>query len=235
MNVNEIRQRFVDEYKRKNFLTDRTGCKFIEIISANFIADEPYIFGEPNYDYIKREIEWYESKSLNVNDIPGGPPKIWQSVADKHGNINSNYGWCIYSKENGEQYVNCLVELVKNPDSRRAVMIYNRPNMWTAYNSNGMNDFMCTYAVQYFIRYEKLIASVYMRSNDAWAGYRNDYAWQKHVLNKLADELEIEPGHIIWNAGNIHLYDRQFYLISHYGNTSETHITKEDYEKLYNK
>ena len=234
MNVNDIRQIFAQEYQNQNFLSDRTGCKFIEIIGASFIADEPYIFGEPNYEYIKREIDWYKSTSLNVNDIPGGPPKIWQSVADKDGFINSNYGWCIFSKENNFQYMNCLMELKKNPDSRRAAMIYIRPSMWGEFDKNGRNDFMCTYAVQYFIRKGKVIASVYMRSNDAWAGYRNDYAWQNWVLVNLAHDLNIEQGHIIWNTGNIHIYDRQFYLIEHFSKTGEPHITKEDYEKLYN-
>lgn len=233
MNVKDIRNKFVEEYQKGNFLTDRTGCKFIEILGANFIADEPYIFGEPNYEYIKRELEWYESQSLNVNDIPGGPPKIWKTVADDKGFINSNYGWCIYSEENGDQYGNCFFELKKNPDSRRATMIYIRPNMWQDYNKNGRSDFMCTYAVQYFIRNKELIASVFMRSNDSWAGYRNDYSWQKHVLDKLSKQLGVKPGFIIWNAGNLHLYDRQFYLLDYYIKTGMPHISKEDYEKQF--
>jgi len=233
MNVNDIRHRFVDEYKRKNFLTDRTGCKFIEIIGANFIADEPFIFGEPNYDYIKREITWYESMSLNVNDIPGGPPKIWQQVADKDGFINSNYGWCVYHPNNFSQYDNCKEELKKNPDSRRAVMIYNRPDMWIDYNFLGRNDFMCTYAVQYFIRGGGLIASVYMRSNDTVFGYRNDRSWQQHVLDKLAKDLNVQPSIIIWNAGNLHIYDRHFYYIDHYIKTGQPSISLKDYNVLY--
>jgi thymidylate synthase len=185
----------------------------IEIRSASFIADAPAIFGTPNQDYIDREIAWYESQSLNVNDIPGGPPAIWKQVADKNGFINSNYGWCIWSKENGSQYDKVLNELREQPNSRRAVMIYTRPTMWDDYDRDGMSDFMCTNAVQYLRRWGKLFAVVQMRSNDVVFGYKNDYAWQKHVLDKLAAELGDVPGDIYWNAGSLHVYERHFHLI----------------------
>ena len=32
-----------------------------EYIGAQFICDKPYILREPNEDYIKRELEWYDS------------------------------------------------------------------------------------------------------------------------------------------------------------------------------
>jgi len=150
--VEDIRQHFKDLLRHKVFVTDKTGVKMLEIVGANFIANEKAIFGNVNYDYVERELEWYKSKSLSVNDIPGGPPAIWKQVADKDGYINSNYGWCIWSEANGWQYENVLAELRKNPESRRATMIYTRPTMWKDYNHNGRSDFMCTNAVQYMIR-----------------------------------------------------------------------------------
>ena len=55
-----------------------------------------YVKTTPKHtDYAKREIEWYESQSLYVKDIPGKVLKIWEMCADKDGKINSNYGWCI--------------------------------------------------------------------------------------------------------------------------------------------
>jgi thymidylate synthase len=211
--VTHIRQEFQYLLKNEAFIEDKTGVKMLEIRSASFIADEPSIFGTPNQDYIDRELAWYESQSLNVNDIPGGPPTIWKQVADKHGYINSNYGWCIFSKRNGSQYDNVVKELTAHPYSRRAVMIYTRPKMWEDYNLDGMSDFMCTNAVQYMIRYGRLNAVVQMRSNDVVFGYRNDYAWQKHVLQKLAKDLGVVEGDIYWNAGSLHVYERHFNMV----------------------
>lgn len=210
LRVKDIRTMFKDAYRAQQFTTDRTGVKTIEIIGATFLADEDYIVREPNYDYIVRELEWYESTSRNVNDIPGVVPAIWQSIATKDGMINSNYGWCVWSDENFNQYENVLKELRANPDSRRATMIYNRPSMHQDYNRDGMNDFMCTFANSFFIRDNKLISHFIMRSTDAVFGFNNDVAWAMYVQKKLSRDLEVLPGDLIWTSANIHVYERHF-------------------------
>lgn len=213
MTIDMIRTRFLWQLKDNEFVTDKSGVKMLEIMNASFIADVPTIFGTVNEDYVKRELEWYESMSRNVNDIPGGAPAIWQQVASESGEINSNYGWCIWSDANYSQYDNVVAELQRNPESRRATMIYTRPSMWLDYNRDGMSDFMCTNTVQYMIRHDRLHALVYMRSNDVVFGYKNDRAWQKHVLDLLCDELGYEPGNIYWNVASLHVYERHFDLV----------------------
>jgi len=211
--VSDIRNTLYRKLITKEYVTDKTGVKTLEIMNASFIADQPSIIGKVNEDYVQRELAWYKSQSLNVNDIPGETPAIWKAVATKDGYINSNYGWCIWSDENHNQYTNVLDELKKNPDSRRANMIYTRPTMHSDYNRNGMSDFMCTNNVQYLIRNGELNALVYMRSNDAVFGYKNDWAWQKHVLDSLCNELNIPAGQIYWNVSSLHIYERHFDLL----------------------
>jgi len=210
LKVEHIREYFIEELRCERFVTDKTGVKTIELIGQSFEADEPTIFGEINEDYVERELSWYKSKSLNVNDIPAPVPQIWKQVADKDGFINSNYGWCIWSDDNGAQYWKVYNELTQNPNSRRAIMIYTRPSMWLDYNRNGMSDFMCTNAVQYMIRGDQLIAVVQMRSNDVVFGYRNDWAWQDHVASLLQTALGLGSRKIIWNVGSLHVYERHF-------------------------
>jgi len=111
--VSDIRQEFLNLKHNEEYIIDKTGVKTLEIINANFIADEDTIFGQVNQNYIEREIQWYKSMSLNVNDIPGNTPTIWKQVADENGYINSNYGWCIWAAENKNQYNNVLQELQK--------------------------------------------------------------------------------------------------------------------------
>jgi len=211
--VADIRQELIRLLAEKQFVTDKSGVNMIEISNASFIADEPSIFGTVNHDYVLRELSWYYSQSLNVNDIAGGPPTIWKLVADKDGFINSNYGWCIFSEKNFNQYEKVLNELKTSPTSRRAIMIYTRPTMWYDYNVNGRSDFMCTNAVQYMIRNNKLQTIVQMRSNDVLFGYKNDYAWQRNIHEKLADDLNVDPGDIHWNVGSLHVYEKHFHLV----------------------
>jgi thymidylate synthase len=211
--VDNIRQLIIDKYLDEDFVIDRTGAKTIEIIGATFDADEDYVVRKPAYEYIERELRWYEMQSLNVNDIPGETPQIWKSIASTEGQINSNYGWCIYSEDNGYQYHNVKRELRNNPNSRRATMIYNRPSMHTDFTRDGMNDFMCTYANTFYIRDGKLDSHYLMRSNDAVFGYNNDRAWAKHVQKNLARELDVEVGQLIWTASNFHVYERHFNFV----------------------
>ena len=214
--VKDINSLFQAKLLNEVFVIDKSGVKTIEILNAAFEADEDHIVRPPNTEYIKREIEWYESQSLYVKDIPGETPAIWKAVADKNGKINSNYGYLIHSEENYSQYLSVLAELSENPDSRRANMIYTRPSIQMDAVFNGMSDFICTNNVQYFIRDGKLITSVYMRSNDAVFGYNNDLAWQKYVRDCLINDLETDtykrylPGPIYWNVGSLHVYERHF-------------------------
>lgn len=222
--VDDIRQFFKDELAAKRFTTDKTGAKTIEIFAANFRADKPAIFGVPSLDYIAAELDWYDSMSTNINDIYGPakqPPAAWQYSANNHGEINSNYGKLIYHPMYHSQYYMALDELLRNNDSRRACMVYNRPSIWTEYSDDlGKSDFICTNAVTYYIRDKMLHAVVQMRSNDAIYGYKNDYAWQSKVMDDLIRDFNdktlgslISKGALYWQVQNLHIYEKHFDLI----------------------
>ena len=215
LTVDDIRQYFIQELRDENFTVDRTNSKTIELIGASFIADEKAIFGEPNVSYIDAELDWYLNCSTNINDIryKDEPPTAWQYAANKYGEINSNYGKLIFDDKYYRQFDNVINELNHEPDSRRAVMIYNRPSIWTEFDENGKNDFICTNAVSYYIRDNHLQSVVQMRSNDVVFGYKNDYAWQRYVMNMVANEVDCEVGSLIWQVQNLHVYERHFDLV----------------------
>lgn len=222
MTTKDIQQHFISELRAGNLIEDKTGTSTIELVGASFLADAPAIFGELNHEYIQHELDWYLSQSLNVNDIPGKVPQIWKSVATPAGLINSNYGYLVFGKKNHKQYDSVLNELVVSPNSRRAVTIYTRPTMHTDWCKGGMSDFVCTNAVQYLIRDGNIHCVVQMRSNDVIFGYRNDYAWQKFVLDKLVADYnqklgrDLIAGDITWQVGSLHVYSCHFHLIQRF-------------------
>jgi len=163
---------------------------------------------------------------LFVGDIAGETPKIWREHSSRNGEINSNYGYLIFSEENHEQYNHVLAKLLNDKDSRQAVMIYTRPTMHRDWNRDGMSDFVCTNTVSYFVRNGKLEVVVQMRSNDVVFGYRNDYAWQRYVQEQLVADLsalgvECEAGRIFWHVGSLHIYERHYRLLDNYGLTGK--------------
>lgn len=214
--VNDVRQHFINELESEAFTIDKTGQKTIEMLGASFVANESSIFGTPNQEYIDREIDWYLSGSTNINDIyddDRDPPAAWQYSANRHGEINSNYGHLIFDYKYYNQYDSVLDELTFNKDSRRASMIYQRPSIWSEYRENDKNDFICTNAVTYYIRNDTLHSVVQMRSNDVVYGYKNDYAWQSYVLAQLSKDLKVPVGDIVWQVQNLHVYERHFDLV----------------------
>ena len=187
MRVSDIRQQFIDKYNRQEFRGNGT----VELQAVSFEADELTIFGKRNEEYIAAEIEWYNSKDRSVQklfDIYGKEVKIWKDVADKWGEVNSNYGWCIHSQARYYQYQEVYHTLKYYKNTRQAVMIYTHPD-------------------------NELDAIVQMRSNDAVFGYTNDRAWQQYVLAKLAKDLYLIPGKMTWQVGSMHIYERHYHLI----------------------
>ena len=203
--------------------------KTVELIAPVFTLDPKHAMlnfpsRKTSADYVKKEIDWYESKDLSivghVDDV-----KIWNDVCSKTENklVNSNYGWCIYSEENGSQYDNCLKKLAEDPTTRQALMIYQRPSMHVEWNDMGKHDFICTDGVQVMIRDRKLIYIVKQRSCDAIFGFFNDFAWHCHVYEKFFNDMKkqkinkaarkIKYGSIVYVPFSFHVYERHFELL----------------------
>jgi len=216
-----------NDIQNKKFVIDKTGVKVVEIIGAKIEGLDPMqsILNFNNIrktpeKYVEKELKWYLSQSLSiigyVDDV-----KIWNEVCtkDNRKEINSNYGWCIFSKENYNQYEFSLNELLNNKESRRACMLYNRPSMVNDYNRDGMSDYCCTFNTQQFVRENKLIYIVNMRSNDIIYGTFNDLAWHCFVYLKMYNKLKekyntLEIGEIIWEANSLHCYEKDFNMIT---------------------
>lgn len=211
IHVADIRSAFV---KQK---AERKDDEMLELLNVCFKADEDIIFGEENEAYVGKELAWYDSQHLSIATMPD-PPKIWQKVSGVSGQVNSNYGWMVYSPENQEQFWKCRDELLSNSESRRAVMIYMRPSMYTDATAHGKNDFVCTWGTQFFIRDNVLTQTVSMRSNDAVFGYKNDVRWHQLIHERLWRSLRqkysrLVPGPITWMVGSLHVYPRHHRMV----------------------
>ena len=169
--------------------------------------DNKIINRERNWklDYAEAEWEWYLSGDRNIkrlSDLYGKVPEIWKRMADKNGNVNSNYGWQWYRKD---QISYVIRKLRNQPDTRHAaISIYDCKEHETF-----EHDTPCTYAVQFTILHSRLNMSVVMRSNDLWYGFCNDQ-YQFSMLQKMiADALKIDLGTYYHFVHNMHLYNNK--------------------------
>lgn len=198
---------------------------YAELLAKTIQLDpySPYVYIDKMFQtpkkYVKSELDWYKSMDLSIighEGIESNP--TWQSCCTKDDKkeVNSNYGWCVFSEENGSQYDECLNVLKKDKTTRNAIIVYNRPSIYKDYKREGMHDMICTMYSHFFIRDNKLFMVHNMRSNDVRYGFIcSDLAWNCFVYQNMYEDLkeaypDLEVGTIIWTSDSMHIYDRHY-------------------------
>lgn len=215
------------------------GTTTMELLNYNITLTDPrnrvitFPARKTNLKYLLGEFIWYLGGS---NDPKGILPysKFWDNIrnsGDVEGydkeTINSNYGhrlfghndlpafstWDWRGNSNGKvnQWTETIALLVKDKDSRQAIMNIHVPGDRHA----GNKDVPCTLTLQWFIREDKLHLIVNMRSNDIILGFTNDVFQFTMLQEAMALELrktypDLELGYYYHNAGSMHIYDRHF-------------------------
>ena len=156
-----------------------------------------------NQEYAAAEWAWYLSGDPRVTTLGklyGKIPAIWKNMADKNGEVNSNYG---YQWRRNDQLENVINILEHGFDTRQAAI--------SIYDGKEINkyefDTPCTYAIQFTVVQSKLYMSVYMRSNDLWYGFCNDQYQFASLQEMVAERLNLPVGTYYHHAHNLHLYN----------------------------
>lgn len=218
-------------YKKavKKLLKSVKHTKYInDIISSELICySDKYNVNDPisgtYMKYVENELKWYISEDLCIYGHNGiDSNHIWRKCASANGLVNSNYGWCIFNKNNYYQYKRSVQELKIDKHSRHATMIYSRPSINEEYNDgvHASADMICTIYTDLLIRNDTLIYIVHMRSNDVLYGLRNDLCWHQYVYKKAFKDLkkvypELKEGYIHWNADSLHMYKNTAKKLEH--------------------
>ena len=148
------------------------------LFNVGFYLDKPMdnhiIDQDRNWklDYAEAEWQWYLSGDRNIKklgELYGKVPEIWKRMADRDGNVNSNYGWQ-WKRDN--QLDNVIAMLKTNPRTRQAaISIYDAKEINYGHYTH---DTPCTYAVQFTMKAQHLDMCGTMRYNDIWYGLCND-------------------------------------------------------------
>ena len=158
-----------------------------------------------NLKYAEAESQWYDSGDPSIKklgEIYGKIPPIWKRMADKDGNVNSNYGWQMQRKD---QLNKVVLMLNETPDTRQAtISIYDGKEI-----DKYATDTPCTYAIQFTILNNKLNMCVTMRSNALWYGFCNDQYCFSELQRYVAMRIDKEVGEYYHFAHNLHLYNNK--------------------------
>lgn len=171
--------------------------------------------------YACAEMLWYLSGTAKIDMI-----KAYASQYEKFAEKGRAYGaygnrWIenpgfvyenlIFFHPNGHDQIEAVIHLLKSkPNTRQAIM--------TCWDSGDLihaiigdhKDLPCTIALNFLIRENQLHLIVTMRSNDAWLGFPYDIFCFTTLQRIIANELKLNLGTYIHQAGSEHLYERNF-------------------------
>lgn len=194
-------------YSQNVQMTSRDGDIVGEVLNAVTVITNPTKnimrnhVREMSIRYAVGEMLWYMSGNSDLSEIQKYT-KAWDRMSDDGETVNSNYGWCIKYKYGFDQWEYVRDLLIKHPDTRQAII-----HIKEADNKES-NDVNCTVCLQFFIRDNKLHATVYMRSNDIWMGFPYDVFQFTCMQILMSMELGVEIGTYTHIAGSLHLYKR---------------------------
>lgn len=188
-----------------------------------------------NSAYLKKELEWYargEFDDLSIAD----EAKIWKSHIT-NGMLWSNYGGWLWGDTPQRQGMLNAVALARADRGTRRAVAYIGSN-GTTYEGN--RDVPCTMGMQFIIRNNQLYTRVWMRSQDAYLGLRNDLTAFWFFSRIFAKLLDAKPFLLHIDVGSFHIYEAHIPKIQaavdsgepielcnyHYGNLIDTVVAK---------
>jgi thymidylate synthase len=158
-----------------------------------------------NRNYAQYEFNWYLSGNPNAEEI-SKKAKIWATMMDEQGNVNSNYG---YQWQRNDQLTKVIDMLRNDPKTRRAsISLYDGKEIDTY-----QKDTICTYAINFYLdRNDSLSMQVMMRSNDLVYGFCNDQYCFSELQHIVANKLKKKIGKYYHYVCNMHIYERHYNL-----------------------
>ncbi len=167
--------------------------------------------------YIAAELLWYFMGRNDVDFIKKYA-KFWESIQNEDGTVNSSYGSLLFSKKNRyghTQYRWALKSLIKDRDSRQAILHFNLPEH--QYETN--RDFVCTMYGIFQIRDNQLNFTVSMRSNDVVWGLPTDIAFFTTLQCQMLSHLRLTYPDLMLGtythlANSFHIYEHHFSAVN---------------------
>lgn len=143
--------------------------------------------------------------------------------ATKWGDLGPVYGaqwvnWPEYERADEEFYrrkpqgINQIAQLVdglkNNPSSRRLLF-----TGWNVAELPGMALPPCHMTYQFHVSNGKLSGLLFQRSCDLGLGFAFNVFATAMLIRMLADQCGYQPGELIWNGGDVHLYLNHAHLV----------------------
>ena len=190
--------------------TDRTGTGTLSLfgrsIKHNMSEGFPILTSKKvAFKTMVTELKWFLKGDTNIKYLQDNNCKIWDGDYEKSGRTDGELG-PIYGKQwrdiNGiDQLENLITGIINNPDSRRHLV-----DSWNVEQLDKMTLPPCHYSFQCYVADGKLSLMWNQRSADLFLGVPFNISSYGLLLLLLCKETGYEPGELIGNFGDVHLY-----------------------------
>ena len=204
----DLMQRVLDEGVAKQ---DRTGTGTLSLFGAQMRFDLSKGFPlvttkKLHLKSIIHELIWFLAGDTNIKYLKDHGVSIWDEWADANGNLGPVYGqqWRSWQKPDGgvvDQIAELLVEIRRNPDSRRLIV-----SAWNPADIPKMALAPCHCLFQFYVLDGKLSCQLYQRSADLFLGVPFNIASYALLTMMIAQVCGLEPGDFVHTFGDVHLY-----------------------------
>ena len=208
-NYLDLMQRVLQEGVPKH---DRTGTGTLSHFGAQLrfnLADGfPLVTTKKlHLKSIIHELIWFLAGDTNIKYLKDHGVSIWDEWADEQGDLGPVYGqqWRSWAKPGGgvvDQIAELLVEIRRNPDSRRLIV-----SAWNPADLPHMALAPCHCLFQFHVAEGRLSCQLYQRSADLFLGVPFNIASYALLTHMVAQVTGLEPGDFVHSFGDVHLYN----------------------------
>lgn len=214
MNIFEIKWRKLLEdliINHKVHVKDETQIR--EIIGVHERIDNPYKDSMLNINH-KQFAEAVKRGAFDIKDYPIKGEALFDYVAsldDEHQIYLDDDGFIYTYSERLQNYQgrNQLIDIVnrlqQDIGSNRAVAVTFNP-----FVDNERDDIPCLQLIQALVRNDKLILSVYFRSNDLYGAFPSNMMFLTYLGMKIANELDVKFDYIDYHCSSLHIYETDY-------------------------
>jgi len=161
-----------------------------------------------------REMEWFLSGEAKC---PDELLDWWDGQLDPRGHYTAGYGEQLRHYGYCFDQIESLIKGIKeHPYSRRHVITTWNPHEMSIIarlNNNPRTPSTCHGTIiQYFVRDGRLSARTYQRSCDVILGCIHNWIQHWALLLWLANQTSLGVGSLIWNFGDLHIYNEESHL-----------------------
>ena len=195
----------------KKHVKDETQIR--EIIGVHERIDNPYKDSMLNINH-KQFAEAIKRGAFDIKDYPIKGEALFDyvtSLDDEHQIYLDDDGFIYTYSERLQNYqgrnqLNDIVNRLKQDmGGNRAVAVTFNP-----FIDNERDDIPCLQLIQAIVRDDKLILSVYFRSNDLYGAFPSNMMFLTYLGMKIANELDVKFDYIDYHCSSLHIYETDY-------------------------